>query len=319
MGAIGSSMRTIVFGISPREVTCLRRGFQPKTSMVCARLEQIGTTFLAGYHTVLRDPRVIEVERQLNRIDLEVRGFAFEGAAMAFTLLDVLMPQRSSRFLQFVQGPAADHVYMSYVGAGWAHARLHRRFDRLRSAGDPLLGWLAVDGYGFHEGYFHGRRYLTTQHWPRRLAGYERRVFDQGFGRSLWFVKAMDVEVIAQTIAAFAPGRHSDLWSGVGLACAYAGGVDQSTLIALRDAAGPCVPQVAQGVAFAAKTRKRAGHLPEHTESAARILCGMSAHQAAAITDQSLKDLAAERDTPAYEIWRQRIQSCFGGAIAYER
>lgn len=257
-----------------------------------------------------------ELDRQLQRIDLEARGFAFEGAAMALTLLDVLLPRRPRRLSQFIQGPAANHVYMSYVGAGWAYARLYRRFKPLITHGDPLLGWLALDGYGFHEGYFHAQRYLSAQRWPRRLTGYERRVFDQGFGRSLWFVKAMDVAAIAQTIATFAPDRHADLWSGVGLACAYAGGVDQLTLTTLRDAAGACLPQLAQGVAFAAKTRERAGNLTPHTEDATRILCRMSAQDAAAITDQALKDLPADQPLPAYEHWRQRIQSRFGGAGA---
>ncbi len=307
------------FSISPREATCLRRGFHPKTRTAHDRLEHIGATFLEGYHIALRDPRMTEVDRKLNQIDLEVRGFAFEGAAMALTLLDLLLPRRSSRLQHFIQGPASNHVYMSYVGAGWAYARLYRRFEPLLTTGDPLLGWLAIDGYGFHEGYFHARRYLKAQLWPRRLAGYGRRVFDQGFGRSLWFVKAMDVEAIAHTIATFAPERHSDLWSGVGLACAYAGGVDRSVLIALRDAAGVFLPQVAQGVAFAAKTRERAGNLAPHTENAARIFCHMSALEAAAVTDHALKNLADDDGVPAYEVWRQRIQSCFGGAIAYER
>lgn len=318
MGAIASSMRMLFFGISPREATCLRRGFQPKTTTIHDRLDQIGGTFLQGYHTALHDPRMIEVDHKLNRIDLEVRGFAFEGAAMALMLLDVLTPGRSSRFQQFIQGPATQHVYMSYVGAGWAYARLYRRFDRLLTTGDTLLSWLAIDGYGFHEGYFHARHYLKAQRWPRRLTGYARRVFDQGFGRSLWFAQAMDIEEIAQTIATFAPERHPDLWSGVGLACAYAGGVDQSAIIALRDAAGVCLPDVAQGVAFAAKTRERAGNLTPHTEWATRILCNMPASEAAAVTDHALKDLPTNHGFPAYEIWRQRIQSCFGRAIAYQ-
>ena len=63
-----------------------------------------------------------------------------------------LLGTRSAR--SFLAGPGAAHTYMVHVGAGWALAQLRRRVDRALARLDPLLGWLAVDGYGFHQGYF---------------------------------------------------------------------------------------------------------------------------------------------------------------------
>jgi hypothetical protein len=37
-------------------------------------------------------------------------------------------------------------------------------------------------------------------------------------------------------------------------------------------------------------------------------LCGVSAHAAAAVTDDALRDLPRDGVEPAYEIWRRRIQ-----------
>src|ERR1039457_1019400 len=85
------------------------------------------------------------------------------------------------------------------------------------------------------------------------VAGSPRRAFDQGLGRSLWFVEGADASRIAAAISSFPKARQPDLWSGVGLACAYAGGRDQAHLELLRETAGPYVAQVAQGAAFAAK------------------------------------------------------------------
>jgi hypothetical protein len=79
------------------------------------------------------------------------------------------------------------------VGLGWAWARLPGNPERRLPALDPLLGWLAVDGYGFHEGYFHWRRRVSARELPRGLSASARRVFDQGLGRSLWFVEGADV------------------------------------------------------------------------------------------------------------------------------
>ena len=49
-------------------------------------------------------------------------------------------------------------------------------------------------------------------------------------GRGLWFIKGMDIEEIAKTISTFEEERRPYLWSGIGLASAYAGGVTAEQL-----------------------------------------------------------------------------------------
>jgi hypothetical protein len=172
-----------------------------------------------------------------------------------------------------------------------------------------LLGWLAVDGYGFHQGYFRWRDSVDRRQVPQRLSGYARRVFDQGLGRSLWFVEGAEVEGIRATIAGFPRERQPDLWSGIGLACAYAGGVSGEDIEALSARAGADQPHLAQGVAFDAKARERAGNPAPHTNLACSIVCGMPAEDAARLTDHALKDLPADGVLPAYEVWRHRIRA----------
>jgi hypothetical protein len=281
-------------------------------------LEQIGQTFLQGYHTALEEDDFAVLAIRLNAGESELRGFAFEGAAMGLALLDFLMPWKKTRLQAFLDGPGATHVYMVHVGAGWVLARLRQRVERPLARLDPLLGWLAVDGYGFHEGYFHWPHYVRKQAVPKRVSGYARQVFDQGLGRSLWFVEGADVARIAATITAFSPARRADLWSGVGLACAYAGGVGCADVEALKVAAGPDTPQLAQGAAFAAKARQRAGNAADHTDQACQVFCGCSAEDAARLTDDALNDLPVDGATPAYEIWRQRIRNRFTPAAVWD-
>ncbi|HLY22010.1 MAG TPA: DUF1702 family protein [bacterium] len=292
------------------EVTFARRGFHAGDAQTCSWLEHIGRTFLTGYHAALEhDPEALG--RGLDAVDRDVRGFAFEGAAMALTLLDALSPwSRNRRMTALLRGRGAAHVYMVHVGAGWALARL-RRGARPPAHLDPLLGWLAVDGYGFHEGYFAWRHYVRACRPPVRVNGYERRVFDQGLGRSLWFVDGADPARIAAAVARFSPDRHSDLWSGVGLAGAYAGGATETALSALARAAGAYRACLAQGAAFAATARQRAGNSSPSTEAACRAFCAMSAAEAAQLVEAALQDLHAEGPVPAYEVWRSRIRRCF--------
>ena len=302
--------------IDTAEASFARRHFHCKDDQTRQRLEQIGATFLRGYNAAIEENDLSVLATQLNSVDQALRGFAFEGAAMGLTLLDSVTPWNKGRLLKFITGPGARHVYMVNVGSGWAIARLPWLRWNLKAylqRLDPILCWLALDGYGFHEGYFNWPRYVVEQQLPKRLSAYGLRVFDQGLGRSLWFVESADVDRIPLTIKRFPLYRRADLWSGIGLACAYAGGADSTAIYAIHSAAASYAAHLAQGAAFAAKARQLAGNETEHTDLACRIFTGLPANEAAAITDEALKDLPGHpppgAKEPAYEVWRERIRT----------
>lgn len=314
---IGAALRRALFGISPEETSFARRGFRVSPGVnagpVRERLEGVGRYFVHGYHAALEDGRPVPLAARIEaEVERDFRGFAYEGAGMALALLDALIPGRRDRLARFLEGPGSAHAYIVHVGAGWVLGRLPLSPERLLPRLDPVLGWLALDGYGFHEGFFHWPRSVDGHEVPRKVRGYARRGFDQGLGRSLWFVESADVERIPRTIGAFPPERRPDLWSGTGLACGYAGGRPRADVEALLRAASPYAPQLAQGVTFAAKARERAGIVTVYTTLACQVICGMSAAGAAALTDEALRGLPADRPgEPAFEVWRRRIQDHF--------
>lgn len=303
-------IRWRLFGISPEEASFVRRGFASPDPAARSRLEHIGRTFIRGYLAGLDEPSGA-VAARLDAVEPELRGFAYEGAAMALALLDGLTPWRRDRLRRFSSGAGARHVYMCNVGAGWAMARLGGRVDRVLAQLDPLLGWLAVDGCGFHEGYFHWPATVRARLLPAWLPRHARPVFDQGLGRSLWFVEGACSSRIVPTIAAFTSDRQADLWSGVGLAASYAGGVGPTTLERVRAAAGPYRDHLAQGAAFAAKARLRAGNPAPHTELACQVFTAVSATEAAAVVDAALDGLPEDVEAPRYERWRERVRAHF--------
>jgi hypothetical protein len=295
-------------GISDDEVSFERRGFRGADEPQREHLETVGRSFVSGYRVGLAEDRLDALATRLDTVASDYRGFAYEGAAMALTLRDAFRPW-GKRVPGYLAGPAAPHTYLAHVGVGWALARLPGPPERYAARMDPVLGWLVIDGFGFHHGFFGWPRAVSGQVVPRRLGGYARRVFDQGLGRSLWFVEGAGVERIAGTIAAFAPGRRSDLWSGIGLACAYAGGVPRASVESLRGLAGRDRPALAQGAGFAALARVGADNVAPWTELACEVLCGGTVAETAALVEAVGARLNEDDRTAAkYELWRRGVQ-----------
>lgn len=353
--SLSGRARRLLLGISPDETRLARRGFVAAGPLARARLEGAGEAFVLGYLAALGDggagiraaARDAEPGNDggaypgeaylgdtplatcLNAIGRERAGFAFEGAAMALALLDRLTPWRRDRWARFTRGPAASHIYMAHVGAGWAWAKLRKVPVPGRDGLDPLLGWLAVDGCGFCHGYFDARRFADGAPPPRGIAGYSARAFDQGLGRSLWFAHGADPRRAAEAVARFPAERRGDLWSGLGLACAYAGGDAPEAAGALLRLArrDGHAPDLAQGIAFAAKARERAGNPSEATEVVCRRVWGRPAPEVAGVTDRVLRVVATGGRVPvdavdsvgpvdlatggAYEAWRQGIMAAY--------
>lgn len=303
------SVRTALFGIAADEAQFAARGFAPAEPRTQQSLEAIGRSFIAGYNLTLATGRGDAVMRALSDHPHTLRGFVVEGAAMALALLDLVTPWPQRRFAAFVDGPAQPYVYLAYVGAGWALARVSWRFRRRLGPLDPLLSWLMADGYGFHEGYFHPRRTFERLQRPNGLKGYERRAFDQGVGRALWFAKGASIARVREAVQAFPGDRQPDIWSGLGLAAVYAGGAGPEALPELVDAAGRWRDHLGQGAAFAAAAHLKAGSIPRASDIACGILAGVDGQRAAEITLRAQPRADRDASGAHYESWRAAIRT----------
>lgn len=313
---LAARLRRLVFGVAPAETDLDRRGFQMEDAAARARIEAVIDAFLFGYHAAIEEPAAGPLSARLSALDAERRGFAFEGAGMGLALLDAFSlgvgpgKDRLRRFLDG-PGPGDDHEYMIYVGAGWAFARLpgaRRRLARLV----PMRRYLAVDGLGFHEAFFHTERVVRRQEVTVALDDYGRRAFDQGVGRCLWFVEGAGPARVAAAIARFAAQRQPDLWAGVGLACTYAGGTDRAALEAVLAAAAPYTPHLAQGAAFAALARGRARNPSPHTDLACQVIWrrpALAVHELARAAEQETPVVEERGGQPPYEALRARIRN----------
>ena len=300
-------VRNLLLRISDTEVSFARRGFEP--SSLQPHLEEIGRSFLVGYHLALDDATVFSHGTAISNGDPTYQGFVFEGAAMAFAITDSLSLRKRNQWQQFLDGVGAPHRYVVHVGLGWAYARIpwyRRNPEKYMDRFDPLLKWLVLDGYGFHEGFFNWKKWLSSSNLQPPWSDQGKRVFDQGLGRSLWFVKGADVAKIAAVIESMHPSRRPDFWSGIGLAAAYAGDASCDEIESLVEASGNHRDYLAQGVTFGAEARELADIQAEHTDRICKIVCGMSASDAAELT-RSAKPTFPRKHSD-YETWRSNIR-----------
>src|SRR6185436_14886304 len=143
----------------------------------------------------------------------------------------------------FLASPASRHDFIASVGAGFAIARAPfglRRMKSYQARLDPMSAWCLADGYGFHQGFFHWERFVGhCEAPPPSLDLQGRALFDAGVGRSMWWVYGASPMAIAAAISRFASHRHAEMWTGIGTALSYAGGVPASSVPLLLGLAGP--------------------------------------------------------------------------------
>jgi len=318
------SIRRLSLTPSLRSVSFAARGFPVTETPATRRLEAIPEAVIIGFEWGIETRRQDELVRRLDLVDPEMRGFAYEGATMACTVRDAMAGGRGGRARALLSGPAVPHTFLTYIGIGFAMARLPRPLwrgvlpDLTGIPYYPTMSWLAVDGYGFDRAYFDTKRYVDGQQllpaYPwQGSAEYFPRAVDQGVGRALWFIHGGKPDEVGAAVARFAGARQPDLWSGVGLAATFAGGCDAAGLSTLRRLAGPDSGHLAQGAVFAAKARAYSGFVPEHSEVASGALADLRVTAASELADEAATGGLTASGQPDYENWRARIRHHFAG------
>lgn len=290
-----------------------RRGFRTDRPEARAILEGHARNFLIGFNLAVahwRDPHPA-----LATVADDERGFAYEGAAMFARIMDITTFGRSRALPRLLAGHGQRYIHLIHVGAGWPFGVPRLRLPVMVPA-TPLVRWLALDGAGFAEAFFGGWRAVV-----RRCAGEpnERAAARYGgYGRALWFIEAGDADGIAHRIDTLPAGARAPVWSGVGLACAYAGGTDDAGRQRLWRLSGTHRPHLAQGLVFAAGARARAANIPAHTERACTQLLHVGATAAASWSDITARGLTSRGDIAAYLTWRARIRESLAAIVTQD-
>jgi hypothetical protein len=308
------------------ECTFAACGFDTSDAPAQERLETAVMQFLVGYEFAIEQKGHDGLVARLESLERLYRGFAYEGAVMALTIRDVVSPTPGNKLTEsflagpnYDSGPGSKHIFLAYIGIGFALARLPKALwrralpEQSRIADNPALRWLIMDGFGFHMAYFDHHKWVDEQYVGQKYPwqgpiDYTNRAIDQGIGRGMWFVHGGNVDKLLAGINKFPPARRADLISGAGLAATYAGGVDVEVLEAFWKGAGEYRPELAQGAVFALTARVVADLVAPHNELAAQVFCNSTAEDAFWLGAADIADLPEDGAVPAYEVFRQRVQ-----------
>jgi hypothetical protein len=287
--SLPSRIKSRLLSLSLEAGSFSRRGFPGCHSSGRAHLERVVQTFIQGYNLAVGEADVARLTERLDSsFPTALVGFAYEGAGMYFGLIDLLVPRSTSRLAAFTRSPTAYRQdYIATVGAGCAIARAPfglRRLESYQRSLDPMSAWCLADGYGFHQGFFHWKRFIEArQAAPASLNPQNRRLFDAGVGRAMWWVFGADPDAIAGAISRFDDDRRPEMWAGIGTALAYAGGGPPQASSLLLDLSGEYSFDLLSGIPFAAHMRDKGGNAAEWTAEVCAELLGMSVAETSGI------------------------------------
>lgn len=307
------TLRKTLFGMPHKKMSFAHLGIAVNDPEVGQHLERTLGYFLAGYHLSLEHLRVHTLKTHLEGLPLGYRSFAYEGAAMGVMLMDLLLP-RKNRIHAFIEAAGPGHVFMAHVGAGLAITSLRYRPQRFLPKFHPILRFLAIDGFGFHRGFFKPKKFLEQQGKTKRLGrnAFLQKINDQGLGRAIWFRCCGDPSRISQTVNAFESHRQAPIWNGVGAAAAFAGGPPPQVLKQLlAQVPENLLPHVAQGTAFAALVRTETANPMAHTAQLVDLLWGLPLETVGTATQAMMPSAKSGEGEKAYEAWGEAIRHHF--------
>lgn len=285
--------------ISPRSTVC---DFSLPNS---ARHKSVATAYLDGL-SLASEYCVTELNDLLCALEPADRGVYYEGAAAGKALSSFSRNQSLEDVVSLLRA-APEYSFVLYMGIGEAMAQLKIPPTLCNTVAENPWGGQIIEGYGFFDGYFRWFDTLVHQVYPSDLAPGLRAAYDQGLGRAIYFVTNGRPRDIKDYISTFAPARQKELWAGLGQSTAYVGGPSESDLRKLLDLSGNDRFELMQGVLLGLSARIEQNFVPDYTETARSIICGIDSAKETIVNSNVQELVLNRRDYPIFS-WQKSIR-----------
>lgn len=246
---------------------------------VALRLDQIRTIFQEARACAENAGEAAPVMEYLKTVSPDFALVAHEGAAMGLALTDLSKGASLTRWTSLLnQTPSQSHGNL-HIGLGWALAHEQADISDAFAQVDRSLQFRVIDGYGYYEGIFRQRQSVRNREIPVAFQ-LQHEAYDQGLGRSIWFLTQGDPERIGMVVASFDTTRQSGLWRGIGTACAFSGGATHADIEELKKLSGDFRSDLAVGAAWIGKARVQTFTVTPEMEKACYLLSGLGTTEA---------------------------------------
>jgi len=162
----------------------------------------------------------------------EYTSVVFEAIAADFAKKDIQAARKNlDTWNAFREQYKDKHGSQLHVGLGWALGETGcHPYDYIVDL-SPLWRWRVLDGVGYYHGLFKRRETVRKRLVPEFIQTEEDlAAFDQGVGRSFWYISQGNNERLERLLTLFDENRQTSFWRGIGVASAYVGGLDENAI-----------------------------------------------------------------------------------------
>jgi len=240
------------------------------------RIELVSSTFRKGAELATELQELSSLLKELDRTERGFRAVVYEGAAMQLASTDLEDQDLKMPLWSALLENAKQYNTHLHIGLGWALAKMELPFKDLSIDLSPFDKDKALDGAGYFAGLFQRRVVIRAQQIPSGISNDQLVAFDQGIGRSIWYITKGDIEHVHNVISHFPEERRTSLWTGIGLASTFVGGYQTDDLKGLEMRAEKYAINLKCGVVLAIRGRYVTGSLDEYAEIAAMTYFDLS-------------------------------------------
>ena len=219
---------------------------------IAKNIETVVSTFQKGLSLSEQEFGLDELISKLNQFEPRYRSVAFEGASMGVAI------QNSLGTWNKYAKAAEKHATQVHIGLGWAIAEGQMNLASTLSEIEPDFQVKVLDGYGYWHVLFRRRLTIRTQTIPKNITSEYQSGFDQGIGRTIWYITKGEVAKVVNIINHFSEDRRANLWQGIGVASTYVGGCSDELIGELKSASSEFKKNFETGIESAESSLKRA-------------------------------------------------------------
>ena len=151
-----------------------------------------------------------------------------------------------------------------HVGLGWAMGEADFYNAPFLASLNPALAWRVVDGYAYYLGLFKRRVAIRERMIPAVVSDELAHAFNEGLGRSLWYINKGDTRRVLDVINHFDEARRADLFRGVGIASFFTGGLSTDGYLNFISSVDNYSKDLRCGAVMALNSVRKAGLSPNY-------------------------------------------------------